>query len=98
MKLNVPSSDADDVGADVELGPNAACKTINHEIENAADVVRWEQGDFEWQSYAKQALAQAEAAVRGIFSSCDHLFHFCGQKGARKCQSVRVPHRRKKKL
>jgi len=29
---------ADDVECrDVELGPNAACKTINHEIENAAE-------------------------------------------------------------
>lgn len=38
MKLNVASRQRRrDVVAHVELGPIAACKTINHEIENAAD-------------------------------------------------------------
>lgn len=78
---------------------NAACETINHEIENAADDD--DDDDLKSKSMQTRLLSQfRQAAESGLppslpsplsLTSCAHLFHFCGQAGARKCQSVRVP-------
>lgn len=83
---------------------NAACETINHEIENAAADDDNDDDDLKSKSMQSRLLIQfRQAAESGLpfspsflpspfsLTSCAHLFHFCGQAGARKCQSVRVP-------
>lgn len=86
---------------------NAACNTINHEIENAADndignddedddlkspsSMQSRQLSQVSYSYSSSSSFPLSSQSQSTLTSCVHLFHSCGQAGARKCQSVRVP-------